>query len=75
MLGKIMKATVEKLEPGSGWLWDKTLVGFGVRNQLRCAHYALRYRFGGKQRVLTIGPHGKFTVETARREFEIALDL
>ena len=69
MLGKITKATVDKLQPGS-MIWDRALVGFGVRRQLRHPHYVIRYRFDGKQRLVTIGRHGAWTPETARREDE-----
>lgn len=67
MLGKITKSAVDKLEPGS-LLWDTRLVGFGVRRQLRHPHYVVRYRFSGKQKLVTIGRHGAWTPETARRE-------
>jgi hypothetical protein len=64
MLGKITKAAVDKLEPGS-LIWDTNLSGFGVRRQLRHPHYIIRYRFGGKQKFVTIGKHGAWTPETA----------
>jgi hypothetical protein len=64
MLGKITKAAVDKLEPGS-LLWDTNLSGFGVRRQLRYPHYIVRYRFSGKQKFVTIGKHGAWTPETA----------
>lgn len=75
MQGKITKSAVERLTPADGWLWDTALSGFGVRNQLRRPHYALRYRLNGKQHVVAIGPHGKWTVETARREAQRLLGL
>jgi integrase len=75
MQGKITKSAVERLTPADGWLWDTALSGFGVRNQLRRPHYALRYRVNGRQRLLAIGPHGKWTVETARREAQRLLGL
>lgn len=34
MLGRISKQLVDRLEPGS-LVWDTSLVGFGVRRQLR----------------------------------------
>jgi integrase len=75
MLGKITKSAVDKLEPGSGWLWDTGLVGFGVRNQLRRPHYYVRFRLDGRQRFVTIGPHGAWTPETARREAQRLLGI
>jgi integrase len=74
MLGKITKATVDKLEPGT-LIWDTSLSGFGVRRQLRHPHYLVRYRFGGKQKFVTIGKHGAWTPETARREAQRLLGV
>jgi integrase len=74
MLGKITKATVDRLPLGS-LLWDVSLVGFGVRRQLRHPHYVVRYRFGGKQKLLSIGRHGAWTPETARREAQRLLGV
>jgi integrase len=74
MLAKISKQTVDRLGPGS-LIWDTALIGFGVRRQLRHPFYLCRYRFGGKQRFLTIGPHGQWTPETARRECQRLLGI
>jgi integrase len=74
MLGKITKSAVDKLEPGA-FLWDTSLVGFGARLQLRHVHYIVRYRFSGKQKLLTIGKHGAWTPETARREAQRLLGV
>ena len=74
MLGKITKAAVDKLQAGS-LIWDTSLVGFGVRRQLRDPHYLVRYRFGGKQKFVTIGKHGAWTPETARREAQRLLGI
>src|SRR5262249_15674436 len=66
MLGKITKATVERL-PLNQVLWDQSLNGFGARRQLRHVHYLLRYRLNGHQRFHTIGRHGSpSTPDTAR---------
>ena len=67
MIGKVTKSTVERL-PLNSVLWDSTLVGFGARKQRRSAFYLIRYRLNGKQRFHTIGRHGVFTPDTARRE-------
>jgi integrase len=67
MIGKVTKATVEKL-PLNSVLWDTTLVGFGARRQLKHVHYLLRYRLNGQQRFLSIGRHGMWTPDTARNE-------
>jgi integrase len=74
MLAKITKAAVDRMQPGA-LLWDTSLVGFGARLQLRHVHYIVRYRFGGKQKLLTIGKHGPFTPETARREAQRLLGV
>ncbi|MGB5182047.1 MAG: site-specific integrase [Xanthobacteraceae bacterium] len=74
MRAKISKQTVDRLGPGS-LIWDTVLIGFGVRRQLRHPFYLCRYRIGGKQRFLTIGPHGQWTPETARRECQRLLGI
>lgn len=74
MLGKITKATVERLSLNQV-LWDQSLVGFGARRQLRHVHYLLRYRLNGHQRFITIGRHGAWTPDTARTEAKRLLGL
>jgi integrase len=74
MLAKISKSVVDKLEPGS-LVWDTALCGFGVRRQLRHPHYIVRYRLDGKQRLVTIGRHGAWTPETARRKAQELLGI
>jgi hypothetical protein len=59
---------VQGLGPGET-VWDTNVKGFGVRKQLKRPVYVLKYRHAGKQRFVTIGPHGSpWTPETARRE-------
>src|SRR5262245_37934807 len=67
MLGKISRQVVDRL-PVNIMLWDTTLIGFGVRKQRKSAFYLIRYRINGRQRFLTLGRHGAFTPDTARRE-------
>jgi integrase len=75
MIGKVTKATVERLGQGQ-LLWDQSLVGFGARRQLRHVHYLLRYRMNGRQRFITIGRHGSpWTPDTARTEARRLLGL
>ena len=74
MRGKITKSIVDKLEAGA-LMWDENLCGFGVRRQLRHPHYVLRYRFQGRQRLVTIGRHGTWTPEAARREAQRLLGV
>jgi hypothetical protein len=57
MIGKVTKATVERL-PLNAVIWDTGLNGFGARRQRRHVHYLLRYRLNGRQRFITIGRHG-----------------
>lgn len=50
-------------------LWDSRLTGFFVRAYPTGRKvYAVKYRFGRTQRIVTIGSHGSFTPETARIE-------
>ena len=74
MLGKITKQAVDKLPPNS-MLWDTALVGFGVRRQRRSAFYLVRYRLNGRQRYISLGRHGAFTPDTARKEAQRLLGL
>lgn len=63
---------VDALKPGEA-IWDaghrEAVRGFGVRRQRGLPVYVLKYRVHGRQRFLTIGPHGSpWTPDTARRE-------
>jgi integrase len=51
-------------------LWDSEVRGFGIRHRARDAVYLLKTRIGGRQRILTIGRHGRgaWGPESARRE-------
>jgi hypothetical protein len=50
--------------------------GFGCRKQRKRATYILKLRDAGRQRLLTIGPHGSpWTPESARREAKRLLGL
>jgi integrase len=56
-------------------IWDGTVKGFGVRRQRRDPIYVVKYRVFGKQRFVTIGRHGVWTPEKARREAKRLLGL
>ena len=58
-------------------LWDNEVRGFGVRHRARDRIYLLKVRVRGKQRVLTIGRHGRgaFGPESARREAQRLVGL
>jgi integrase len=66
MLKKITKEAVDRMAVGD-ICWDTEIGGFGARRQVGRPSYILKYRFRGKQRLLTIGPHGDLTAEEARR--------
>ena len=75
MIGKVTKASVDRLPAGSV-VWDQTVVGFGARRQRRDVFYLLRYRLNGRQRFITIGRHGSpWTPDTARNEAKRLLGL
>ena len=70
---------VQALKPGQP-IWDadhsEAVRGFGVRRQRDQATYVLKYRVFGRQRFVTIGPHGApWTPELARREAKRLLGL
>lgn len=64
---KITTRTVDALEPGEV-VWDTQVAGFGIRRQRRDRIYVLKARVGARQRWFTIGKHGTWTVDKARRE-------
>ncbi|WP_338834253.1 tyrosine-type recombinase/integrase [Bradyrhizobium septentrionale] len=70
---------VQALKSGET-IWDadhrEAVRGFGVRRQRDQATYVLKYRVFGRQRFVTIGPHGApWTPELARREAKRLLGL
>ena len=62
---RLTKRVVDALPPNTT-VWDSELIGFGVRRQRRDAVFVLKYVFDQRQRFLTIGRHGAFTVDQAR---------
>ena len=79
MLGKITKRTVDALAPGAT-MWDaghrEVVKGFGVRRQGDHIAYRLRYRVGGKQKIMDFGTHGApWTPDSARAEAKRLLGL
>src|SRR5437763_15941702 len=70
---------VQGLKPGET-IWDadhKAAVrGFGVRRQRGQPTYVIKYRGFGRQRFVTIGPHGSpWPPELARKEAKRLLGL
>src|SRR5262245_5224503 len=64
---KITTRTATALRAGE-IVWDTLLPGFGMRRQRRDTVYVLKTRVGARQRWFTIGKHGTWTVDKARRE-------
>ena len=68
---KLTKRFVEAVEPQSKGhvVWDDELPGFGLRVYPSGKRsYIVQYRSRGRSRRYTIGLHGIWTPETARRE-------
>jgi integrase len=74
--GRITKSSVDATTSGAKdtMLWDDKLSGFGLKvTPTGSKVYVFQYRLGGrgaKVRRYTIGPHGKFTPDGARKEAE-----
>jgi hypothetical protein len=71
--------TVKALKAGQT-IWDanhrEAVRGFGVRRQRCNPVYVIKYRVYGRQRFVTIGPHGSpWTPDRARREAKRLLGL
>jgi len=68
---RLTKRAVEGLAPerdGDRLAWDDALPGFGVRVKASGVRsYIVQYRIGGRSRRLTLGQHGRITLEQARR--------
>lgn len=68
MTDTITKRRVDAAKPGET-IWDRKLSGYGLRvSKGGTKSYCLKFRSGAVQRWLTIGRHGPFTPETARKE-------
>lgn len=68
---KLTKRAVEALKSKNSdyFVWDDELPGFGLRIfRSGKRSYLIQYRSGGRSRRYTIGQHGVWTAETARRE-------
>jgi integrase len=64
---KLTKSNIEAVKSGSV-VWDTEVTGFGVRRQRGAPVYILKTRIGSRQRWFTIGKHGTWTVEMARKK-------
>ena len=75
-MAKLTKRTVEAAEPrGKDYvLWDDDIAGFGLRvYRSGKRSYIVQYRQRGRTRRLTLGSHGVWTAELARREAKAQL--
>jgi integrase len=68
-MSKLTKSIVESLylpESGQKFIWDTELKGFGIRLTPTVKTYIVQSRVNGKNKRVTIGKHGPFTVQQAR---------
>jgi hypothetical protein len=68
---KLTKRYVDSVEPKDAdyFLWDDDLAGFGLRVFASGKRsYLIQYRAAGRTRRVTIGSHGIWAPEEARRE-------
>ncbi|MEZ5946209.1 MAG: integrase arm-type DNA-binding domain-containing protein [Hyphomonas sp.] len=75
-MAKITKRVVDTAETGTKdyVIWDDELPGFGLRVFASGKRsYVIQYRSRGRSRRYTIGLHGVWTPETARREAKAQL--
>ena len=73
---KLTKRTVEAAKPQvkDYIIWDEELPGFGLRvYRSGKRSYVIQYRQRGRARRLTLGLHGVWTAELARREAKAQL--
>ncbi len=73
---KLTKRFVEAVKPGPKGtaVWDDEVTGFGLRVYPSGKRsYIVQYRARGRSRRYTIGLHGVWTPETARREAKAQL--
>ncbi|MEX0320496.1 MAG: tyrosine-type recombinase/integrase [Ruegeria sp.] len=67
---KLTKRAVDTLQPEASdyFVWDSQIAGFGVRVMPSGAKtYQAQYRKGGRTRRVSVGRHGKITVDEARK--------
>lgn len=69
-MAKLSKRAVDALEPAAKdyFVWDSQIAGFGLRVMPSGAKtYQAQYRKGGRTRRVSVGRHGKITVDEARK--------
>ena len=75
-MSRLSNRTIASVEPQSKdyFLWDDDLPGFGLRVFTSGKRsYLVQYRAGGRTRRYTIGLHGIWTPETARKRAQVLL--
>lgn len=75
-MAKLSKRVVDSADVRMAdyFIWDEELSGFGLRVFASGKRsYLVQYRSGGRSRRYTIGLHGVWTSETARKEARILL--
>ena len=75
-MSRLSNRTIASVEPQSKdyFLWDDDLPGFGLRVFASGKRsYLVQYRAGGRTRRYTIGLHGIWTPETARKRAQVLL--
>jgi len=75
-MAKLNKRTVDQAGPGKSdyFLWDDELPGFGLRVfSSGKRSYLVQYRAKGRTRRFTIGPHGAWAPEAARKQARILI--
>lgn len=70
---KLTKTFIEGLDPATAdrdhVYWDTSMPGFGVRVKPPATlSYLIQYRFAGQSRRMSLGRHGRITLEGARKE-------
>ena len=68
---KFTKGFLERLEPElkERLVWDKALIGFGVRVSPKGRKsFFVQYRHGSRSNRMTLGTFGNLTVEEARKK-------
>ena len=75
-MAKLTKTLVDRAGTSERdeFLWDDDVLGFGLRVfKSGKRSYLIQYRMGGRTRRYTIGSHGIWTPETARKQAKILL--